>query len=1232
MALRRYFGKISPLLIGNLVGHNGELVIDEVDNSVYIMDGENPGGFKIFDGHSLQQDLSKYNGNIIPAIDNTYTIGNATNHWTSLYVNDIHSGGNLFIDEFINPTATNNSWGNLRVNASRINADRVYAQTNITTDGYLNANIISANGFVEINASNFSGYTFSGLGIGTTGLIHANVGSVPTIYLATDGNPSFTSYANGYNTVGGYTQFYSNVYVTGDNITIPNNTTIGLLPNFTPLNAKITYVDNVNNYTQVLAQNKNSGSSASGDIVVTADNGSDTTHYIDMGINSSTFAGGGGLDGPGDGYLLVEGGKLVIGTINQPNDIVFAIGGDTPSNEVGRFKYANGFVVNGNVTLNQNVNFGGYQQIYTSSPATQNAITITANIANDINGFSVIEGASAYAQVYTDGEIELYTNTSGDAKLWNFGQTGILSLPYSNYIQTDSIDLKLGTQGAASIHANAASGMPNYTWTFGTDGNLTTPGSIIPSANVSYNLGDINHQWKDLYVSNGSIYMGGVPVRLQNGNLVVNGNVVGGGFGSTNQALNTTSNPTFNNLSATGNVTIQGNLIVNGNTTTVSTQNLIINDNIIYVANGNPGSSLDIGFAGHFTAGTYQHTGLVRQASSNVWKLFSNVVAEPGNTIDFTNAIYDGLQTGALISPTITDIYNNLSSLTSNASTQASNLAILTTNAATQASNLATITTNLAGIVGGTTTLANVITSGGVFWSNGVAYSSGSSTYGNTQVSAYYVANTVATSNVQVLLNGNLRFSGGASISDTYGAGYLLLNPNTAANALAGVIIGGSGYLLSSNGARNAVLNYNSTNALFGIYQLSVYGSQQNAIQNGGSNNYGNIGSISSFFGNAFVANVYSPNYFYPNGTSILTGIGGTYSNSNVAAYLPTATSITANLGNVITTGGVFWANGVAYSSGGGTYGNTQVAAYLPTYTGNLSAGNITITSNANAANFNATTQVSTPKVQFTVGGAQIIEDNPLDLAIIGKYQISIKANGTQQYTFGNDGSLTGPGGTFVWANGAIGGNVIATGVYWSNGVAYSSGGGTYSNSNVAAYLPTATSITANLGNVITNSGVYYANGVSILAGISGTYSNTNVGQYLPTYSGNLNAVFFTGNASAATLTSAANGVGYMGMPQNSQSGSTYAVAIGDAGKHLYFTSATVTATIPANSATAFPIGTTIAFVASSATTLTIAITTDTMYLAGTGTTGSRTLAAYGMATAVKVAATTWFISGIGLT
>jgi hypothetical protein len=36
--------------------------------------------------------------------------------------------------------------------------------------------------------------------------------------------------------------------------------------------------------------------------------------------------------------------------------------------------------------------------------------------------------------------------------------------------------------------------------------------------------------------------------------------------------------------------------------------------------------------------------------------------------------------------------------------------------------------------------------------------------------------------------------------------------------------------------------------------------------------------------------------------------------------------------------------------------------------------------------------------------------------------------------------------------------------------------------------------------------------------------------------------------------------------------------------------------------------------------------------LAGPGTTGSRTLAAFGMATAIKISATSWHISGNGLT
>jgi len=129
-------------------------------------------------------------------------------------------------------------------------------------------------------------------------------------------------------------------------------------------------------------------------------------------------------------------------------------------------------------------------------------------------------------------------------------------------------------------------------------------------------------------------------------------------------------------------------------------------------------------------------------------------------------------------------------------------------------------------------------------------------------------------------------------------------------------------------------------------------------------------------------------------------------------------------------------------------------------------------------------------------------------------------------------------------------------------------------------------------------------------------------------------ATSFTGLAAAATTTSTAASVGYMGIPQ---SATTTTLVIGDAGKHIYVNTSGQTLTIPAATSVAYPIGTTITFIAGpSASTVTIAITTDTMYLTGTGTTGSRTLAAHGMATAVKVSGTSssgvWYINGSGLT
>ena len=108
---------------------------------------------------------------------------------------------------------------------------------------------------------------------------------------------------------------------------------------------------------------------------------------------------------------------------------------------------------------------------------------------------------------------------------------------------------------------------------------------------------------------------------------------------------------------------------------------------------------------------------------------------------------------------------------------------------------------------------------------------------------------------------------------------------------------------------------------------------------------------------------------------------------------------------------------------------------------------------------------------------------------------------------------------------------------------------------------------------------------------------------------------------------------------QNSQS-AAYTCVLTDNGKHIFHPSADTTVrtfTIPANAAGggvgAFAIGSAITFVNQhGGGVITIAITSDVLYLAGDGTTGNRTLAANGVATALKVTATEWIISGTNLT
>jgi hypothetical protein len=198
-----------------------------------------------------------------------------------------------------------------------------------------------------------------------------------------------------------------------------------------------------------------------------------------------------------------------------------------------------------------------------------------------------------------------------------------------------------------------------------------------------------------------------------------------------------------------------------------------------------------------------------------------------------------------------------------------------------------------------------------------------------------------------------------------------------------------------------------------------------------------------------------------------------------------------------------------------------------------------------------------------------------------------------------------------------------------------------------------AAAITALTG---TQTSAYYlrSNGTnSVLAALAaadltGTLAVANGGTGVTTSTGSGSNVLSTsptlvtpilGTPTSGTLSNCTvdgtNSVGYLNIPQNSQS-AAYTLVLSDAGKSLYHPSADTTArtwTIPANSSVAFPIGTAVTFINdTSGGSITIAITTDTLVLAGAGTTGSRTLAANGMATAIKMTSTRWMINGAGLT
>jgi hypothetical protein len=268
-----------------------------------------------------------------------------------------------------------------------------------------------------------------------------------------------------------------------------------------------------------------------------------------------------------------------------------------------------------------------------------------------------------------------------------------------------------------------------------------------------------------------------------------------------------------------GNLTVTGNLTVSGNTTTVDVNNVSLANGLIYLASDNPSNLIDVGILGSFTSSSYQHTGLVRDASDGVWKLFSNVASEPTATVDFTTAVYDSIRVGGITSTSVTVNGRELGVYTQasydQANTATNNAASASVYANTGINNAASASAYANSGITLAQASYNQGNSTATFANTGINNAASASTYANTAInnaaSASSYANTGINNAASASSYANTGINNAASASSYANAAY------AAANSAANLIpqnAQSATYALVSTDAGKHIYFTNSTNSI----------------------------------------------------------------------------------------------------------------------------------------------------------------------------------------------------------------------------------------------------------------------------------------------------------------------------------------------------------------------------------------------------------------------------------
>lgn len=223
--------------------------------------------------------------------------------------------------------------------------------------------------------------------------------------------------------------------------------------------------------------------------------------------------------------------------------------------------------------------------------------------------------------------------------------------------------------------------------------------------------------------------------------------------------------------------------------------------------------------------------------------------------------------------------------------------------------------------------------------------------------------------------------------------------------------------------------------------------------------------------------------------------------------------------------------------------------------------------------------------------------------------------------------------GTVAIANGGTGATTAAAALAALGGLPLT--GGTLTGTAIAAGFvgPLTGAVTGTVtGNVTGNVSGTAANVTGVVAIANGGTGAPTAAAALAALGGApLAGATFTGAVVASAVSDNAGNL--RDVAQNTQN-AVYTLALTDRGGHIYKSGSSATTwTIPLNTLVALPVGTAIGLVNDGAGLVTISPAGGvTLQLASNGSTGNRSLPRFCIATLLKVATDTWYISGVGLT